>query len=215
MVELRGFEPLTYCMPCSRATSCAIAPCAQRPPPQVQRAQLTGSRTSSRLPGRTRPRMPEPACSGRSSGWDRARSRRGSRPRGAEPSRSLPPSGVSECRKALPARVVTIRSAWCVASHFAVRHRGRLAAATSAGPGRRPACSPDFSTGRSPAGTRTAQPPDRRGQRRPARPVRPTTPGRRSWSSRRRSRCAGNAGRRPERTGNGQRRTARTRPWRR
>jgi hypothetical protein len=26
MVELRGFEPLTYCMPCNRATSCAIAP---------------------------------------------------------------------------------------------------------------------------------------------------------------------------------------------
>jgi hypothetical protein len=27
MVELRGFEPLTFCMPCRRATSCAIAPC--------------------------------------------------------------------------------------------------------------------------------------------------------------------------------------------
>src|SRR5271165_25268 len=25
-VELRGFEPLTFCMPCRRATSCAIAP---------------------------------------------------------------------------------------------------------------------------------------------------------------------------------------------
>ena len=27
-MELRGFEPLTFCMPCRRATSCAIAPCA-------------------------------------------------------------------------------------------------------------------------------------------------------------------------------------------
>ena len=26
IVELRGFEPLTFCMPCRRATSCAIAP---------------------------------------------------------------------------------------------------------------------------------------------------------------------------------------------
>jgi hypothetical protein len=26
-VELRGFEPRTFCMPCRRATSCAIAPC--------------------------------------------------------------------------------------------------------------------------------------------------------------------------------------------
>jgi hypothetical protein len=30
MVELRGFEPLTFCMPCRRATSCAIAPHARR-----------------------------------------------------------------------------------------------------------------------------------------------------------------------------------------
>ena len=29
-VELRGFEPLTFCMPCRRATSCAIAPHARR-----------------------------------------------------------------------------------------------------------------------------------------------------------------------------------------
>src|ERR1700710_1417702 len=27
MVELRGFEPLTPCMPCKCATSCATAPC--------------------------------------------------------------------------------------------------------------------------------------------------------------------------------------------
>ncbi len=27
-VELRGFEPLTFCMPCRRATNCAIAPYA-------------------------------------------------------------------------------------------------------------------------------------------------------------------------------------------
>ena len=26
LVELRGFEPLTFCMPCRRATNCAIAP---------------------------------------------------------------------------------------------------------------------------------------------------------------------------------------------
>ena len=30
LVELRGFEPLTFCMPCRRATSCAIAPCPRR-----------------------------------------------------------------------------------------------------------------------------------------------------------------------------------------
>jgi hypothetical protein len=34
-VELRGFEPLTFCMPCRRATSCAIAP-------QPTRGRLTG-----------------------------------------------------------------------------------------------------------------------------------------------------------------------------
>ena len=27
-VEVRGFEPLTFCMPCRRATNCAIPPCA-------------------------------------------------------------------------------------------------------------------------------------------------------------------------------------------
>lgn len=26
VVELRGLEPLTFCMPCRRATNCAIAP---------------------------------------------------------------------------------------------------------------------------------------------------------------------------------------------
>jgi hypothetical protein len=26
IVELRGLEPLTFCMPCRRATNCAIAP---------------------------------------------------------------------------------------------------------------------------------------------------------------------------------------------
>ena len=26
MVEVRGFEPLTFCMPCRRATNCAIPP---------------------------------------------------------------------------------------------------------------------------------------------------------------------------------------------
>src|SRR5580692_4952546 len=31
-VELRGFEPLTFCMPCRRATSCAIAPQPSRRP---------------------------------------------------------------------------------------------------------------------------------------------------------------------------------------
>src|SRR5580693_7507767 len=31
-VELRGFEPLTFCMPCRRATSCAIAPQPTRTP---------------------------------------------------------------------------------------------------------------------------------------------------------------------------------------
>ena len=31
-VELRGFEPLTFCMPCRRATSCAIAPQPNRTP---------------------------------------------------------------------------------------------------------------------------------------------------------------------------------------
>ena len=25
-VEVRGFEPLTFCMPCRRATNCAIPP---------------------------------------------------------------------------------------------------------------------------------------------------------------------------------------------
>ena len=29
-MELRGFEPLTFCMPCRRATSCAIAPHGRR-----------------------------------------------------------------------------------------------------------------------------------------------------------------------------------------
>ena len=33
-VELRGFEPLTFCMPCRRATSCAIAP---QPPQDARR----------------------------------------------------------------------------------------------------------------------------------------------------------------------------------
>ena len=41
MVELRGFEPLTFCMPCRRATSCAIAPHA--PAGEVPR----GGRTSA------------------------------------------------------------------------------------------------------------------------------------------------------------------------
>jgi hypothetical protein len=31
VVELRGFEPLTFCMPCRRATSCAIAPWCDDP----------------------------------------------------------------------------------------------------------------------------------------------------------------------------------------
>ena len=31
-MELRGFEPLTFCMPCRRATSCAIAPQPNRTP---------------------------------------------------------------------------------------------------------------------------------------------------------------------------------------
>ncbi len=30
-VELRGLEPLTLCMPCRCATSCATAPCRFRP----------------------------------------------------------------------------------------------------------------------------------------------------------------------------------------
>jgi hypothetical protein len=40
-VELRGFEPLTFCMPCRRATSCAIAPQPQGRPfgaPKVERS---------------------------------------------------------------------------------------------------------------------------------------------------------------------------------
>src|ERR1700733_5000057 len=62
-VELRGFEPLTFCMPCRRATSCAIAPqpttgCSVLAPPArwnavsipVPRACVAHDRHASRRP---------------------------------------------------------------------------------------------------------------------------------------------------------------------
>ncbi len=45
-VELRGFEPLTFCMPCRRATSCAIAP-------------LGGTQLAYRFPSRASHTIPD------------------------------------------------------------------------------------------------------------------------------------------------------------
>ena len=60
LVELRGLEPLTLCMPCRCATSCATAPtdedCTSCGPP----VQLGGSRVvrAGRASGRSAPRLP-------------------------------------------------------------------------------------------------------------------------------------------------------------
>ena len=59
LVELRGFEPLTFCMPCRRATNCAIAPRT----PQLYRGRNDRSKPA-RTPDR-RPRQrssPSTAC---------------------------------------------------------------------------------------------------------------------------------------------------------
>ena len=43
LVELRGFEPRTFCMPCRRATNCAIAPEEES---SAYRGRLTASKPS-------------------------------------------------------------------------------------------------------------------------------------------------------------------------
>ena len=48
-VELRGFEPLTFCMPCRRATSCAIAP---QPTEVAIRRPVGGTQLAYRLRAR-------------------------------------------------------------------------------------------------------------------------------------------------------------------
>jgi hypothetical protein len=61
-VELRGFEPLTFCMPCRRATSCAIAPQPTNPAASYRSTPRGGTQLAYRFRARvsyadaTRPR---------------------------------------------------------------------------------------------------------------------------------------------------------------
>ncbi len=144
-MELRGFEPRTFCMPCRRATNCAIAPRGRAAPAWTDRVRIAAVGGSTKI---TRLRD-GPAPTGR-----RRRPARGGCRRCARPAASPPgelssstdqeqfasPPKTSQCSTGRPSRVPSVARVvppWVTTtrtSPAARRTRARADQARSAAP---------------------------------------------------------------------------------